>query len=120
MNGQRLRFARKAKGLTQKQLAEMMGFKTHSTINQYETGKSKPGHDDLIKLADILDVSMDYLSGRTDVKNIIHIEGDLENFLNKEGPIVYKGHVLTSEQAERAREVLEFVLFQEAKKRKNT
>lgn len=120
MNGQRLRFARKAKGLTQKELAEKMGFKTHSTINQYETGKSKPGHDDLIKLADILDVSMDYLSGRTDVKNIVHIEEDLENFLNKEGPIVYKGHVLTSEQAERAREVLEFVLFQEAKKRKNT
>lgn len=39
----RIKKARKKKKLTQKQLAEHLGFKTHVTIGNYEKGKRYPG-----------------------------------------------------------------------------
>lgn len=47
------------------QLGEMVSVKKQS-INSLETGTSKPSFDVLLKLADALEVSLDYLVGRTD------------------------------------------------------
>ena len=42
--------------------------KTHQTIGQYVTGKSEPGYDVLVAIADHFQVSVDYLLGRTNYK----------------------------------------------------
>ena len=65
---ERLRSLRKKNGITQKQLSSSMGV-TERTIVAYETGKMKPNFDALNSLADVFNVSTDYLLGRTDVPN---------------------------------------------------
>jgi HTH-type transcriptional regulator/antitoxin HipB len=51
--GQQIREARKAKGLTQKELGEKLGV-SESTVNQYESGKQNLTIDTLTKIADAL------------------------------------------------------------------
>lgn len=53
----RLRIAR---GLTQAQLAELIGC-PHQSINKWETGKNKPGMQSLIKLSRALGCGVDDL-----------------------------------------------------------
>lgn len=57
---ERLKEARKARGFTQKQVAEMLGV-TESTYCGYETGKREPDALKLRFLAAALHVSGDYL-----------------------------------------------------------
>ena len=55
-----LKLARIKKNLTQKQLAELVGVSS-STINRIETGNQIPKVDILLKLAEILEVSVEEL-----------------------------------------------------------
>lgn len=59
----RLRSARKMKNLSQEKLAELVGT-TKATISNYENQYSSPPNDMLVKLADVLDVTTDWLLGR--------------------------------------------------------
>lgn len=61
----RIKEARLAKGLTQKQLGDLVGW-SYSTISLYESGGRKPEPETLLTLANILGVSTDYLLGRDD------------------------------------------------------
>ncbi len=61
----RLREIRRAKGVSQLKLAMDLNT-TQNTISRYETGEREPGINELIKLADYFNVSVDYLIGRTD------------------------------------------------------
>lgn len=63
--GNRLRQLRKAKGLTQAELAKLLSI-GESTISFYESGKRQPDYETLIRIADLFNVSVDYLLGRTD------------------------------------------------------
>lgn len=56
---------RKAKGLTQKNLADVLNIAPVSW-QRFEYGSSKPKLENIITLADYFDVSVDYLLGRTD------------------------------------------------------
>lgn len=58
-----LRAAREAKKITQDKLAGMLDV-SRVTVARYESGDRWPDCDTLIKLADILDTSTDYLLGR--------------------------------------------------------
>lgn len=61
----RIAEARKAKGLTQKELAFLI--KTaQNTVSQWENAKRDIPTDKLKKLADIFEVSTDWLLGRTE------------------------------------------------------
>lgn len=61
----RLKEIRKKKGISQLKLA--MDLNTNqNTISRYETGEREPGINELIKLADYFNVSIDYLLERTD------------------------------------------------------
>ena len=60
-----LRNCRKNKKLTQKQMAELLDM-TERGYQNYEIGRSEPDCSKLVEIADILDVSVDYLLGRTD------------------------------------------------------
>ena len=52
----------------QKEMAEYLGI-TPRSFQQYEGGKRRPDYETLVKIADLLDVSLDYLFGRTDDPN---------------------------------------------------
>ncbi len=58
-----LKISRMRKGLTQEELAEKIGM-AKITISAYEIGRAKPSLDVLIKLSDVLEVSLDELLGR--------------------------------------------------------
>lgn len=60
----RLRMLRRERGLTQKQLGEMIGV-GRTTISEYENGKIVPRQDGLVRLAEILNTSIDFLTGAT-------------------------------------------------------
>ena len=65
--GKKLIEARKRKGLSQEQLATMIGTKGPA-IGRYERETAKPTIEVAIKLANALDISMDYLVGKVDVE----------------------------------------------------
>ena len=55
--------------MTQGQLGEILGVKKYS-IYTYEKERAGPDIDGLITLADFFEVSIDYLVGRTDKREI--------------------------------------------------
>ena len=55
--------------LTAKKLSDATGIST-GNIGDWKHGRSKPGADSLVVLADYLDCSVDYLLGRTDVPEV--------------------------------------------------
>lgn len=61
----RLKQLRESKNMTQVRLSIELGV-SQETISGYEIGKATPPADMLIKLADVLDTSVDYILGRTD------------------------------------------------------
>ena len=62
-----IRSLRIDRNLTQKQVAQYLGI-SQNTYSQYEIGVLNYPVDALIKLADLYDVSVDYLLGRTSRK----------------------------------------------------
>ena len=65
--GERLKFLRKEKKLTQTELAKMLNT-TQGTVGKWENNKLEPNFKKLILLAKYLDVSTDYLLGVTNIK----------------------------------------------------
>ena len=61
----RLRELRTAKHISQLKLAIDLNMK-QNTISRYENGEREPGINELIKMADYFNVSVDYLLGRSD------------------------------------------------------
>ena len=57
---QRIKYYRKLKGITQKELGEKIGVK-HNTVSSYENGVNEPEQDLLFKIADALDISINDL-----------------------------------------------------------
>ena len=57
---------RKSNGLTQKAVAAKLGI-TYQSYQAYESGKSLPSLPIFIALADLFDVSLDYLVGRREI-----------------------------------------------------
>ena len=62
---ERLKKIRENRGLSQSQLADMIGLPP-SSISHFENGPRKPSFDNLRKLASALNVSTDFLLGRSD------------------------------------------------------
>ena len=61
----RIRLLRKEHKLTQREIADKIGV-THRTYQNYEAGTSMPSGAVLAKLASLLGISMDMLSGTSD------------------------------------------------------
>lgn len=58
--GKRVKALRTEKGLTQEKLAEMLNI-SFSQISRIESGRSTPSIDVMIELAELFQVSLDYL-----------------------------------------------------------
>ncbi|AEH47105.1 helix-turn-helix domain-containing protein [Parageobacillus thermoglucosidasius] len=109
--GERLKLCREKKGLSQKEVAEKIGIK-NNTLSNYESGERRPDYETLCKLADLYEVSLDYL-----IKGQEHKE-EKENknlfFFDIEG--------LTEEEIEEIKRHIEYVKWkakQERGKNKN-
>lgn len=55
--GERIARYREERGLSQEELAKMLGYKSRATINKIETGKRNIPRDLIVKLSAILEVS---------------------------------------------------------------
>lgn len=84
-----LKQLRKEKGYTQSELAKLINSST-SKIAMWETEKRDPVKEDLVILSEIFDVSVDYLLGRTDNRNLtvkdeksINKEKDIEKIIDE-------------------------------------
>jgi len=62
---ERLKLSRQTKKLTQEDMSKLLEISIGNYRN-YEQGLNNPSLGVLIKIADILDVSIDYLLGRSD------------------------------------------------------
>ena len=63
---ERLICARKAKGLSQETLAEILGI-SRQAVSKWETGESKPDLDNLISLCKVLGIGLEYLCFGTEL-----------------------------------------------------
>ena len=63
MLGNTIKELRRNKHITQKDLAKLMNV-SQQTVGAWETGRAIPGSDTLGELADLFNVSTDYLLGR--------------------------------------------------------
>lgn len=104
---ERLRAVRERKDIKQKDAAEKVGIK-NNTLSSYESGDRKPDYEVLIKLADLYDVSVEYLlRGTPETKN------DNKNlfFFDMEG--------LTVEEVEDIKRHIEYVKWKAQQERDN-
>lgn len=62
---ERLKILRKEKGISQEQLALLLGV-TQRKISYWETGKTEPDLMSLLKISEFFDATCDYLLGKTD------------------------------------------------------
>lgn len=65
MFGKRLRAVRMNRGFTQQKIADLLDVALR-TYQHYEEGSRSPSLDTLIRIGDILNISIDYLLGRDD------------------------------------------------------
>jgi transcriptional regulator with XRE-family HTH domain len=67
--GEYIREKRKAMGLTQEQLGEMIGV-TSKTISKWENGESETTHDNYKKLADVLKTHLSEIMAGKDMDEL--------------------------------------------------
>lgn len=65
MFAKRMKELRKAENMSQSQLAKLIGV-AQSNISDWENNVSRPEYEKLVKVAQIFDVSVDYLLGVED------------------------------------------------------
>jgi transcriptional regulator with XRE-family HTH domain len=82
--GEKVKELRKARGLTQSELATMIGVTT-SAVSSYEIMERQPSYDILIKIAAYFNVSADYLLGMTekDMIDVTNLTAKQRNILRE-------------------------------------
>lgn len=75
--GKRITKARRYLGMNQKELCEKAEI-NEATLSRYENGLREPKAATLSKLAEVLEVSTDYLLGITDIRNYRTLQDDLK------------------------------------------
>lgn len=111
----RLKSLREEKQLYQKDLADALGL-SRSTITAYEAGKREPDQNTLKHIANLFNVSVDYLIGHTDIREKPKSEKKDSNAtyplprefdeILRETNVLFEGDPLSSEDKE---DVIEFI-----------
>ena len=65
--GEKILIERKKSGLSQGQLADMLGV-TRQSVSKWESGAAVPELAKLVAIAEVVGVSLDYLVGRSNVR----------------------------------------------------
>lgn len=102
MIGQRIRDLRKQKRMSQTELAKSAGV-SQTTVTAWETGKAEPSSSAVAKLADIFNVTTDYLLGRPNKqetkKDDVELSGD-------DVIMTWRGKPLSDEDRELIRRIM--------------
>lgn len=105
--GNRVRIARKNMRMTQQQLADKIHV-TKAAISSYEIGRTIPDASILRDLSDALEVSADWLTGRTQIENESFVNSILHDivliitkYTKEEQQILLKGMQLLSSNKDR-------------------
>ncbi|MEK6452577.1 helix-turn-helix transcriptional regulator [Caldifermentibacillus hisashii] len=116
--GERLKRLREDKKLSQQQLADRLNI-NRSTYARYELGQTQPDYETLQRLADFYGVSVDYLFGRENKKNLPELtakdERDIakrmeklkKDLMNGEG-LSFRGEPMSPEAIESVLDAIEF------------
>lgn len=105
--GKRLKELRLSHNMSQAILAKNTGI-GQSTIADYEKELNTPGSDNLVKIAEIFDVSLDYLLGLTEVKER-NPGVPIEMLTHFKRPII-NGKPATDEQLEKMTKMMDLML----------
>lgn len=99
--GNKLKFLRMKFGMTQSQLADILGVSA-STIGMYEQGRREPDNRTLIKLCKIFNTKLEYLFGINDnIDNYTEIKETILNFItyiNSQEKLIFNGRPITDEE----------------------
>lgn len=82
--GEKLQNLRKENMLSQEKLAELVGV-SRQAVSKWETGLSNPDTENLIKLAEIFNISIDEFTGSVFVDN--EVTDEMSKKINKANPI---------------------------------
>lgn len=96
----KIKILRKTRGLTQQQLAELLGVQ-RATISNYEIGRRSPHIKELEKLAEILGVNLEYFGVSND---------DLTDLVAKARIVFDDDTIPTEEKAKCYKEILKLYL----------
>ena len=116
MFGVRLKELRTKKGWTIEDVAEMIDV-GRSTYAGYETEDRKPPIQNLIKLSNLFNVSVDYILGLTVEPDIKDIEHDASKYLKKDN-LNWNGVPLSDEELGPIIDLLEVIVRDRLPKRK--
>ena len=67
--GKRIELERTRLGLNQIELAKKLNLSSSASISQYESGDRIPSDDIKLRLCELFDCSLDYLIGKSDIRN---------------------------------------------------
>lgn len=102
MIGQRIRDLRKQKRMSQTELAKSAGV-SQTTVTAWETGKAEPSSSAVAKLADIFNVTTDYLLGRP---NMQETKKDDVELSDDDVIMTWRGKPLSDEDRELIRRIM--------------
>lgn len=107
--GYKLQALRKKRNLKRAKLASAVGISAQNCLS-YETDKSMPGIEELVRFANFFDCSVDYLIGRTDITTFIENDAKLKYLVDVYSSLEPAYRELLKEQG------LMLVLLQESKR----
>ena len=118
--GVRLKSLRNQKKWSQKDVGEKLGI-SNVSVSGYESGNRFPDTQTLAKIADVFEVSTDYLLGR-DVPEWANTEDitDLEEMLDSNVNMAFGGEKLTEGEKQRVKDILTGIFWEKLEKQKRS
>jgi len=107
ITGDRIRYLRKKHKIKIPYILNTLDI-SRSTLTGWETGRRKVNGNALVRLAEILETTVDYLTGNTDEETTMDIN-ELKNILNS-STLTYDGKPITEEQADNLKKVISALL----------
>lgn len=74
--GKRIELERNRLGINQIELAKKLNLSSSASISQYESGDRIPSDDIKLKMCEIFNCSLDYLMGKSNLRNLQEIKID--------------------------------------------
>ena len=82
--GKRIELERMRLGLNQIELAKKLNLSSSASISQYESGDRIPSDDIKLKMCEIFNCSLDYLMGKSNIRNYDKDEQEFHYAYHKE------------------------------------
>ncbi|MGE6379588.1 helix-turn-helix domain-containing protein [Peribacillus muralis] len=106
--GERLKFIRKSKKIKVDTITDFLDI-ARSTYNGYEAGTRRPDSGKLVKLSKLMNTSIDFLTGKTDIQTPTN---DLREILSS-NELIYNGNKITEYDREMISRLVDSLLKQD-------